>query len=109
MPFLVQVIDHTGQPDTIESLTDLIVDTIVSKGVGLFKTEYQVERNIRASLKELLQVKSIVVKPVDAPIYKACSSCQNIVPIWHTYVDGRVHCTDCLTKDKVAAREQASI
>lgn len=93
MPTFIQIIDDNGNPDPIKSLADTLVEAILTKGVGFFRTESHVEKDIRTAVEDLLTRQVVVVNP--PVILKECPLCGKRVSIWHTHSDGSVACTEC--------------
>lgn len=91
MALIVQIVDEFGHPAEISSLTDAILDKVLPKGVGFFRTETHVAKDLKAAVDELIREGRISSHPV----FRDCPVCGRSVSIWHIYSDGSVYCTDC--------------
>lgn len=111
MPLFLQIVDDNGHPQPTEALGDVLVDALMDKGVGLFKTSGHVSNDLRQVIRELLREKVVVLvheaKPEVIQVSAApqvssswkeseiCQNCGKTIAIWHVLQDGSIRCTDC--------------
>jgi hypothetical protein len=92
MALYIQVVDAQGHPDPVGSLADVVVEAVVARGVGLFRTSNHVAEDLRAVIHELIRDGRVVQIP---PSVRDCHDCQRAVGVWHVYPDGLTLCTEC--------------
>lgn len=93
MPYFLQIVDDNGNPDAVEHISDIIADALKAKGVGIFRGENHVINDLRTVIRDLLRAREIVVQP--PLLSQVCHDCKRSVPIWHTYQNGHISCTEC--------------
>lgn len=93
MPFFLQVVDEAGQPaPNKQAIADLLVENIIPRGIGLFRTTAHVEQDIRDGIEAVVFNKDIRVLPVTT---RVCPKCGKAIAVWNTYANGSVSCVAC--------------
>lgn len=98
--FYVQIVDDNGEPVKITSLgnrqaalVQTITESIVSRGVGVFRSEAHVAADIQAGLLDVLNGPLHLLPAV--PRYVVCPVCSVHAYAWRTYADGSMTCIAC--------------
>lgn len=92
MALYIKIVDDKGNPDAVSSLADVIADEVIKRGVGFFKGEEHVAKDIRDAVHSLIRKGHVAVQN---PILKTCPVCSKTVSIIHTRADGSQVCTFC--------------
>ena len=100
-PFYLQIVDDNGEPIRVANMgnrhaliVQTITDSIVSRGVGVFRTEAHVAQDVKDALTELIASQQMTVGPA-MPQSRVCPVCNKTVWAWRTYGDGSMTCVEC--------------